>query len=422
MKRILLLFVLSILFQHTISAQCESSRYQEKIFEDIVIYKDVQYGSNINNIGKHQDLFMDVYMPDPDLDTIALRPVILFMHGGAYVAGSKNKNTMQFMGNEFSRRGYVAIPVQYRLEKSTVDFEPILEFGNVVEWNKAIVRSIHDIKGAIRHLKYLAAEEGNPYHIDTNNITLYGSSAGAIGVMHSVYLDDEDEKKNLWNLAINELGGLEGNTSKHLQYGSTNTVRNLILDSGAFSDVNWIGDKNDVDVLSLHHDKDPTVPYGAGCYYIVACHLGKYFGSAKYVPYLEGNGTRVVAHKVSGVGHPVDDLDPQFVLEKSIDFLYDSQCKYDTTQYDIPTNIKNSTISEVKIYPNPNNGQFQIFSKDLAKDALIQIFSLSGRLVYEQKSINISQDIQLDEPNGLYFLSITDQYGAQSISKLSITR
>lgn len=423
--RSLILIFLVIAYSNNAFSQCDLPRYKEKIFDDIVELSDIKYGSNINNKGNQQDLFMDLYMADPTIDSVTNRPVIFFVHGGSYVGGRKEGSTIKRMCREFASRGYVSISVQYRLEESEIsgDIEPILQFADKTNWYKAITRSVQDIRGSIRYIKYDFAENNNPYHIDTNNITLYGSSAGAIGVLHATYMDDSDEMDINWTGSVNALGGIEGNTSEHLEYGSVNTVRNLILCSGAITNINWIGDKSDIDVLGFHHNYDYTVPYGNGCFVSVACHLGRFDGMKRYAPYLTNIGARVEQHVVDGVAHPVDDLEPELVIEKAVDFMYASQCKYDTTIFAVPTSIKRDVISNVRVYPNPSKGNFTIeIPSENIEDLQLQIYSINGALVAQDvisKTQN-SYEFNGNLDKGMYLIKTNDKYLNNSVLKMII--
>ncbi|MCO5249724.1 MAG: T9SS type A sorting domain-containing protein [Chitinophagales bacterium] len=420
MRKTLLLTVFSIFYSlgglTQLHAQCTQERYREPIFDDITITKDVKYGENINNLNEMQDLKMNIFRPSDDDDSLRKRPVIIMLHGGAYVAGTKDEGTMGFMGENLAKRGYVVVPIQYRLELGQTDLPPILQFADKMNWYKAIIRSVQDVKGAIRYLKHTYAEEGNPYGIDTNNITLYGSSAGAIGIIHATYMDENDNYNLAWTQAIKALGGLEGNTTPYLQYGSINTVKNLIIDSGAITEIEWIGDKNDIDVLSLHNINDPTVPYRHGCFYMAACHLGRFYGAFNYVPVMRNNGTYVVAVALDKAEHPVDDNNPQFALEQAVNFLYDAQCKYENS---VPTGIFQQNVQKLNIYPNPNKGSFGVELDHLSKNNTLQIFSLSGQLVFEKMIHHPKEQFDTHLPKGVYFIAIQDEI-QKSVSKLVI--
>ncbi len=423
--RAFILIIALVSYSNIAFSQCDNPRYKEKIFNDISTIKNVKYGSNINNLGDQQDLYCDIYMANVNIDTLQERPVIFFLHGGSYVGGSKEDGNIRFVAREFASRGYVSIAVQYRIEQSSTggNLDPILQFAEKSNWYKSIIRSIQDIRGSIRYIKYDAAQNNNPYHIDTNNITLYGSSAGGIGVLHAVYLDDTDELNNVWTSSVNTLGGLEGITSEHLEYGSVNTVRNLIICSGAIGNVNWIGNKKDIDVLGFHHNFDPSVPYGHGCFYTAACHLGRFDGMKIYAPYLTSLGARNEQNVVDGIGHPVDDLLPDLVLEKAVDFMYASQCKYDTTVFNVPTSIRSNKIGSVKIYPNPTKSNFTIDISQLNLSKLsLQIFSLNGELIYQDKIEGIQKSFEVNTSlnSGMYLIKVSDERMNTSVQKLIV--
>ena len=421
-QRIIIILCLLLGIPFSLQAQCDGARFKEKIFDQIIQVNNILYGSNYNNLGEKEDLYMDISMPDPNMDTLHERPLIIMMHGGAFVAGDKDVSTMLFMRDEYARRGYVIASIQYRLEKSNfIDSLPILEFASKANWYQAIIRAVQDVKGAIRYLKYTYAEEQNPFGIDTSNITLYGSSAGAISIIHAVYLDPTDSISGTWNSSIIKLGGLEGTTSSHNQYGSVNTVKNLIVDSGALGKAFWIQQKNDVAVLALHHNADPSVPYGHGCFYVAACHLGKFDGPQIYVPWLENIHNRVEKYVVWGAAHPVDDLDPQFALEKGVAFLYQSQCDYYGEDTTVSTGIfAKKKTTQFQIYPNPNSGSFRIANAQLQRGDLIQISTILGQVIYSEPINNENQTIRIDIPPGVYQVSIYNQSGIKGISRLVV--
>lgn len=74
----------------------------------IVVTRDIAYG-------EHARQKLDVYLPSGK--TNGLRPIVLFVHGGAFLRGNMNSNE-QIYGNVlyyFARQGMVGINVEYRL-------------------------------------------------------------------------------------------------------------------------------------------------------------------------------------------------------------------------------------------------------------------------------------------------------------------
>lgn len=161
-----LLFILSVLIFFPISAdaaertirrqqymqlrraQLERMRENERSKQsqgDIDIHKDLVYGS------EHQvRQSLDLYVPK---DAKAPLPLVVWIHGGAWMAGDKNWNPATPLLNE----GFAVASINYRLSQ-------IATFP----------AQIHDCKAAIRYLRANA----DTYHIDPNSIGVWGASAG----------------------------------------------------------------------------------------------------------------------------------------------------------------------------------------------------------------------------------------------------
>ncbi|SVD83986.1 uncharacterized protein METZ01_LOCUS436840, partial [marine metagenome] len=109
MRLMLLLLVLSIL-----SADV---RYLDEVFESVQKIEDVVYGnapdlpfwfwveSNTVDI----DLDMDIYQPEGD--TLANRPVIIFVHTGAFFSGHNELDDVVDLSISAAKRGYVAVSI-----------------------------------------------------------------------------------------------------------------------------------------------------------------------------------------------------------------------------------------------------------------------------------------------------------------------
>lgn len=70
---------------------------------------------------------------------------------------------------------------------------------------------------------------------------------------------------------------------------------------------------------------------------------------------------------------------------------------------------------EFSIYPNPNNGNFTIEFKELANSFSVEVFDVSGKIIYENnydQSANLIQEINLNKPaSGVYFINIKSDKG-----------
>lgn len=126
------------------------------------IVKDIEYAT----VDGHS-LKLDLYLP-PERPTGDGRrpPLVVWVHGGAWRAGSKS----DVPAERFTALGYTVASVDYRLS-------PVARFP----------AQIHDIKGAIRHLRAKAES----YGYDPAKIIIAGSSAGGhlaavVGVSNGV--------------------------------------------------------------------------------------------------------------------------------------------------------------------------------------------------------------------------------------------
>ncbi len=70
------------------------------------------------------------------------------------------------------------------------------------------------------------------------------------------------------------------------------------------------------------------------------------------------------------------------------------------------TNIKSKASANVVLYPNPSNGFFRV-NTNLNENVSVRIFTLSGSLVYENKSFSSKQLIDMsDKPSGQYIIQM----------------
>ena len=84
--------------------------------------------------------------------------------------------------------------------------------------------------------------------------------------------------------------------------------------------------------------------------------------------------------------------------------------------------VKNTTTSsfEVLVYPNPNTGNFALvpFNSDIT-ELNIKVIDVNGKTVF-MKTITSGDrlfNLNLDSPNGIYMMLITDPLTSESITK-----
>ena len=160
---------------------------------------DITYGAAIDFNGVEQSLRMDIYNPIcDDPGGISGKPLVVFIHGGGFLAGDKQEGTIVRLSREFARRGYVTASINYRLGMISDEGDWSCNFPEYAclfatdeaEWIRALYRGIQDAKGAIRYLVNRQEE----YRIDPENIFVAGESAGGFIALGAALLDVEEEK------------------------------------------------------------------------------------------------------------------------------------------------------------------------------------------------------------------------------------
>ncbi|MCJ7812663.1 alpha/beta hydrolase, partial [bacterium] len=138
-RGLILFFVMDLasLFSQQLSQTNQVNQIKRK-------WLDLAYG----NLGEREKL--DIYLPDEGEGPF---PVIIYIHGGAWMGGSKNPGAAL----EEINRGYAIVAVGYTLSQEAI-----------------FPRQIYEIKAAIRWVRAHAKQ----YHIDPNKIALWGDSAG----------------------------------------------------------------------------------------------------------------------------------------------------------------------------------------------------------------------------------------------------
>jgi hypothetical protein len=196
MKKTLLLFLLLVGMGMVYGQAFVDTLYQ---YHDTTL----QYGAAVDFGGVTRTLDMDISVPTNDSPPSNGRPLMILIHGGAFMAGSKADPDIAAMRKDFAKRGYVTAAINYRLGMfqpagdwhCNISFIQGVEWDclnqtDTLEWTRAYYRGIQDARGAIRYLVNHAAD----YNIDPQNIFVVGESAGAFISMGVGYMDDLGEK------------------------------------------------------------------------------------------------------------------------------------------------------------------------------------------------------------------------------------
>lgn len=183
-KRIFVFFLilLTLFFLYSRKTINGSTKYIDPIYT-VKTSTNIKYGSAVGYDGKTESLMLDIY--EPNDEGAGNRPLIIFVHGGSFVGGTKgiyNENAINL-----AKKGYVVSSIDYRLDTTNHGaYTPASP-----DINKAINIAKEDTLAAVHWFVVNSSQ----YKIDTEKIFLGGSSAGAVTVLYASYGEETDAKR-----------------------------------------------------------------------------------------------------------------------------------------------------------------------------------------------------------------------------------
>lgn len=404
---------------------CDQGRYANTVYSTVDITSDILYGNNDSHTGASTDLHLDFY--EPNGDTSTARPLIIWAHGGSFIGGSKTDGDVVELSNRFAKRGFVCASIDYRLGMTIPP--------NQTNATKAVFRAVQDMKAAIRFF-YKDRQTTDTYKIDTTQIFVAGSSAGALTALHMAYLDKECELEGFISATdINAMGGIEGDSGNP---GYSTKIKGVIGLAGALGSYGWI-EPGDVPFCATHGTADGTVPYNRGTIMVSIFPIMDVDGSRMLHEQAEAIGVPNKFYSHYGAGHvphatsaATMDTTEWFVR----DFLVEQVGCSETALQPENTPLETSTLYQLtycglgvqtmnvdgvkSIYPNPSANKMFIELNDVNAVNEIQVIDLSGRLQYS--STSISQVVAIEKGNlvsGSYILKVSYKDGSISTSKIA---
>jgi len=307
---------------------CESDRYQKKVFNNIRITSDLTYGSAQNVVGFNQSLELDFYEPAPTEEYLTKRPLVVMFFGGAYILGGKADADMLAWCDSLAHYGYACASVEYRLDNA-------FNFALPNQGARAAYRAIQDGRAAIRYL--LEDPNGFGFNVDPDHIYTGGESAGAITAIHIAYLEEIERPAETYSIGFSpDLGCIDCSGNSYVQPFSIAGVIDLW---GATLDLNFLDVTENVPMVIIHGDQDTTVPFGTGPPFGVPLFPTMYGGlpmdadlTAKnichqFFPY-PGEG-----HVIYGIPTGVVTFPNQYwppIFAQGHEFLYDKTLRFDS--------------------------------------------------------------------------------------------
>ena len=259
----------------------------------IRISDSVEKQSFIYSVKDTNTLGLDIYQLK-GRDASVKRPCILFMFGGAFMAGERDDSIYNNYFNRLAESNYIVVSISYRLGLRGV--KNISKF-NLAPLRNAVNLAVDDLFDATNWM----IQRANQFGIDTSKIILSGSSSGAITVLTA-----EFERNNNY-AAANKL-------PPGFQYAAVISFSGAILSfDGRLKYSNPPAPK-----LMFHGTADRIVPYNK-----IRFFNKGFYGSGWIAKVSKEKNYPYFLYSEEGLGHEVSVL-PLFYNMSEIQYFVDN--------------------------------------------------------------------------------------------------
>lgn len=211
-------------------------------------------------------LDLDLFLPVQN--SSKKTPLVIFVHGGGFKNG--NRKGGHNLAKYLITQNIACASITYTLYMKDKSFSCD---GILSEKIKAIQIAVSQLWNATAFL----IGQSDHINIDTTQIFIAGSSAGAEAVLHAGYWDR------------NQMQQFDRKLSGAFKYAG------IISGAGAIMDLNLITKENAIPTMLFHGDADPLVPYGTAAHHFCPPNSSGWlmlFGSHSIATHLQKlNGT-----------------------------------------------------------------------------------------------------------------------------------
>lgn len=362
--------------------QAQNTPYLDPIYSEIAT-------STVNYSDVYTDAFhtMDIYQPTGDTHT--KRPLLIYIHGGAFYAGDKGTPDCVDFCTHFAQKGYVAVSVNYRLAN------PLLFLANRSIQLDAVLKTMADVKSAMRYFTKDAATI-NQYKIDSNAVFLGGYSAGAVAALHTAWVTDTSElDKELISIMKSGIKTFEGDAGNN---GYSYKIKGIFSFAGALFQTSYLN-SGDIPAYLAHSKDDGTVSYECGPglndpRVVTLCGTGKIHPRLDSLNvYFDTMILETGGHGWPGLGNKGTEF--KNAVNEIATFFYPLLLD------NVRLNQQNPPINPCRIYPNPSNGKFIFQLPVNQKSATVKIYNLNAQLLFE-KTLMQTTTLELPINKGIY--------------------
>jgi len=209
-----------------------------------------------SNINYYKDLKLDVYYSESEgkHSVFKRKPVVVYIHGGGWVSGSKEKNSK--IGEYLSEQGYVAVLPSYHLYPNATSIDTMVdEIHHAITWT---YKNIYDYNG--NNLRMSISGQSAGAHLISLTLT-----KSALGIenngkpleklptfKHALLLNGPYDMRKFQRPEMDD-------TYKNLFYNKKNTSAQPILEGYEDKSIMRLGTRQ---ITFLECTEDIVVPYG----------------------------------------------------------------------------------------------------------------------------------------------------------------
>jgi acetyl esterase/lipase len=256
LKSISIAFLFTIILLYA-NAQ---ERYTAAMFDEITVETFTYATKN----GENLDL--DIYLPQNDADFE--RALLIYVHGGGFSQGERDRADIQEFCTRLSEHGYVVASISYRLTRKGKPEGFGCDCPSTDKLN-TFFAAVEDIQDAT----FFLIENRHQFGINPQKIILAGSSAGAEAVLNTAY-----QPPYCYGLDSGPV-----------------SIAGVIGMAGAIPDTTALYDESAVPSLLFHGTDDALVPYATAPHHY--CPKDK-------VGYLVLHGSKTIAEKLDKLEVP----------------------------------------------------------------------------------------------------------------------
>lgn len=371
----------------------------------VAVETGIVFDTVVRYDGGVDTLKLDLYKPIGDGQ--AQRPLIVTVHGGAFVSG--DRSDMAEVCELMASCGWTAATISYRLGFHPQAILPLPFAYDEQEVVRAAYRGLLDTRSAVRFLKARSAQDST--HM--GKVVLLGASAGGINALHAAYARDESQRP----AAAGALGPvtLGAGTYERPDLGPLHAggpgapgddVLAVVSFLGGVLDTAMIVSASDPALFMYHQTGDPIV----GCGHERGL-WGMPLGVSESYPYLFGScmiaqraqhlgfaPERFVFHEYAGNEHDIHDL--SLLVAQTLQFARDQVCATPVGVHD------DAAPFDQAIHPNPTTGRIKL-PGHLFSDgpAILEVMDASGRVLLRSRASDPVIDLT-GLPRGLYLLTV----------------